>query len=336
MYSGIEEKPYMQEIFWGSIGCGDVMEVKSGPALQNVEHSHLIGVMRRDGQKAEDFALRHGVQKWYDNAQKLVQDPEINAVYIATPPNTHVEYTRLAALAGKPVYVEKPMANSYAQCLEMIQVCEQQGVPLFVAYYRRALPRFLKVKEIVESGKLGTIKEVQVQLLQTAKEADIARKSNWRVDPAIAGCGYFCDLGSHIFDLLQFLLGDISSASGIIDNTGKYYEAEDLVEAKFRFENGIRGTGTWNFNDTRDVDKTKIIGSLGEVEYTHFAEADVLVRADSGDEFFEIPNPVHIQQPLVQLMVNELRGQGKCPSTGASASRTNWVMDSVLGRIVST
>ena len=326
----------MQDIRWGSIGCGNVMEVKSGPALQNVAHSELIGVMRRDGPLAEDFARRHGVQKWFDDADKLVNDPHINAIYIATPPDTHLEYTCMAAQAGKPVYVEKPMANSFAQCQEMITICQKHEVPLFVAYYRRALPRFLKVKEIIDSGQLGAIKEVQVQLLQPAKAVDISGGSNWRIKPEVAGCGYFCDLGSHIFDLLQFLLGNIRDASGIIENTGKHYEAEDLVEAEFQFESGIKGSGIWNFNFDKDVDKTKIIGTLGEVEYTHFAEADITVRRESGEEHFEIPNPLHIQQPLVQLMVDELRGVGKCPSTGVTAARTNWVMDSVLGRKSST
>ena len=326
----------MRDIRWGSIGCGDVMEVKSGPALQNVPHSELVGVMRRNGQLAKDFARRHGVEKWYDDAKNLIHSPDINAIYIATPPDTHLEYTRLAAIAGKPVYVEKPMANSYAQCLEMIQICQKHNVPLFVAYYRRALPRFLKVKEIIESGQLGAIKEVQVQLLHRAKDSDISGNRNWRVNPAVAGCGYFCDLASHIFDLLQYLLGNIKNASGKTDNTGKHYKAEDFLEAKFQFESGITGSGIWNFNHDEELDNTKIIGTLGEVEYTHFAEADVTVRSTSGEKHFDIPNPLHIQQPLIQHIVNELRGVGKCPSTGITAARTNWVMDSVLGRNPST
>ncbi len=323
----------MQEIRWGSIGCGDVMEVKSGPALQNVAHSDLIGVMRRDAELAEDFARRHGVQKWFDNADQLINDPDINAIYIATPPDTHLRYTRQAAQAGKPVYVEKPMANSYAECQEMLRICEQSQVPLLVAYYRRALPRFLKVQEIINSGQLGIIKEVQIQLLQAAKKDDISGKSNWRVMPEIAGCGYFCDLGSHIFDLLQYLLGDIGSASGSIANSGQFYPAEDYVEAEFRFESGIQGSGVFNFNHHSDIDRTKIIGTRGEVEYTHFAEADISLQTDSGSEHFNIPNPLHIQQPLIQLIVDQLRGVGKSPSSGLSAARTNWVMDSVLGRI---
>jgi len=308
------------------------MEVKSGPALQNVAHSTLIGVMRRDKQMAEDFARRHGVQKWYHNAQRLINDPDINAIYIATPPDSHLRYTQLAAEAGKPVYVEKPMANSYAECQEMVQICEQHDVPLFVAYYRRALPRYLKVKEILDSGQLGEIKEVQVKLHHAAKATDISGDSNWRVNPEVAGCGYFCDLGSHIFDLLQYLLGNISSASGITANTGKHYEAEDFVEAEFQFVSGLTGTGIWNFNTDEDIDRTKIVGTKGEVEYSHFAGDFVYVRSKSGEKHFNIPNPLHIQQPLIQLIVDELRGVAKCPSTGASASRTNWVMDKILGR----
>ncbi|NQV15242.1 Gfo/Idh/MocA family oxidoreductase [bacterium] len=176
----------MSEIVWGSIGCGDVMEVKSGPAFQNANHSQLGAVMRRNANLAADFANRHMIPKWYSNAQKLIQDPEINAIYIATPPNTHLKYTILAAEAGKPVYVEKPMANSYAQCQEMVNICREKQVPLFVAYYRRALPRYLKVQEIIDSGLLGSIQRVNVRLLHQAKVIDIEGKQNWRVMPELA------------------------------------------------------------------------------------------------------------------------------------------------------
>src|SRR5690554_2520017 len=127
---------------WGVIGVGIVCEVKSAPAMQLVKGSELVAVMRRDGEKAKDFALRHGVSKWYQDAEELINDPEVNAIYIATPPHAHAEMTRKAALAGKPVYVEKPMARTYQECQEMINCCNEAKVPLFVAYYRRALPNF--------------------------------------------------------------------------------------------------------------------------------------------------------------------------------------------------
>ncbi len=321
----------MQEICWGSIGCGNVMEIKSGPALQNVKHSVLSAVMRRNGVLAKDFAQRHGVPSWYDKAEDLIMDPQINAIYIATPPNTHLHYTQLAAQAGKPVYVEKPMANSYAECLEMIQLCQDHHVPLFVAYYRRALPRFLKVKEILDSGILGPIHTINIKLLYKVKEVDLEGKDNWRVMPELAGCGYFCDLASHIIDLSQFFLGDIISANGKTSNTGGYYVAEDRVEANFNFNNGVKGLGLWDFNADEDLDRTEIRGRKGSIAYTHFADADVTITTGSGVNKLVIPNPAHIQQPLIQLMVDDLRGQGACPSTGITAASTNWVMDQVLG-----
>jgi len=123
-----------REICWGIIGVGDVCEVKSGPAFMEVANSSVMAVMRRMTEKAKDFANRHDVGKWYDNAEDLLNDPEINAIYIATPPSTHAEYTLKAAAVFKPVYVEKPMARSHQECVSMIAACEKANVPLFVAY----------------------------------------------------------------------------------------------------------------------------------------------------------------------------------------------------------
>ncbi len=187
------------KIRWGIIGCGDVTEVKSGPGFQKSEGSELIAVMRRNGKLAEDYARRHNVPKWYYDANKLINDPDVDAVYIATPPSTHKEYTIAVASAGKPVYVEKPMALNYHECTEMVEVCRKYNVPLFVAYYRRALPRFLKVKSLLEDNRIGEVRSVSIKFFQQTTNKDLS-PDNWRVDPSIAGCGYFCDLGSHMID----------------------------------------------------------------------------------------------------------------------------------------
>ena len=151
-------------IRWGIIGVGDVTEVKSGPGFQKAEHSALVAVMRRDAAKARDYAERHHVPRWYDDAKALIHDAEVDAVYIATPPNVHLDYTQMAAAAGKPVFVEKPMARTYAECQQMIDACRRAGVPLWVAYYRRRLPRFLKIKALVESGAIGEVRSRDDQL----------------------------------------------------------------------------------------------------------------------------------------------------------------------------
>jgi predicted dehydrogenase len=212
------------EVRWGILGVGNVCEVKSAPAMQIVPHSKLVAVMRRSEEKVRDYALRHGVQKWYTDAQALVDDPEVNTVYIATPPHMHLPLTKMVAAAGKPAYVEKPMARTYAECVEMIAACEKAHVPLYVAYYRRALPHFLKIKELLDSGAIGEVRSVHINLKQVLKPDLIVHlENNWRVDPEIAGGGYFFDLASHQLDLLDFFFGPVISAKGFSANQAKAY-----------------------------------------------------------------------------------------------------------------
>ena len=321
----------MNTIRWGIIGCGDVCEVKSGPGLQKADRSALVAVMRRDAEKAADYAHRHGVPRWYTDAQSLVNDPEVDAVYVATPPSTHLEYAAMAARAGKPVYVEKPMARNFAECQQMLTACREAGVPLFVAYYRRRLPRFLKVKELIESGAIGAVRQVHTTLLQHSRP--IAGDLPWRLQPEISGGGLFLDLGSHTLDLLDHLLGPIAAATGCHGNQGGQYAAEDTVTAAWRFESGVLGSGEWCFCAGQFVDRVDISGTGGTLTFSSFGDNPVLLSNADGTQPFEIPHPAHIQQPLIQTMVNELTGAGgTCPSTGESAARTSRVMDQILGR----
>ncbi|ALJ00103.1 Gfo/Idh/MocA family protein [Rufibacter tibetensis] len=324
----------IKTIRWGIIGCGDVTEVKSGPAFQKVPHSQLMAVMRRDGAKAQDYAQRHQVPKWYDNAEALIQDPEVDAVYIATPPGSHAEYTLQVAAAGKPVYVEKPMALDYAQCKEMVSACKEAQVPLFVAYYRRCLPSFLKVKELVDTGAIGEIKFVNVRLYHPAQENLNPQELPWRVQPEIAGGGLFFDLASHQLDYLDFLLGPIISASGQTANQAGLYPAEDIVTGQFRFANGVLGSGIWCFtvDSTQFKDEIEIIGSKGRITFPSFALEPVRLETAAGTEEFLLPPPAHVQQPFIQTIVEELLGLDTCPNTGESAARTAWVMDQIVGR----
>lgn len=323
----------MDKVKWGTIGCGEVTEVKSGPALQKAKGSELIAVMRRTGELAEDYANRHNVPKWYDNAQAIINDKKVNAIYVATPPASHKEYTIAAAEAGKSVYVEKPMALNHKECQAMIKACEINNVPLFVAYYRRALPRFLKIKSLIDEGHLGEIVSVNIRLYQKPKKEDLKGKEHWRVKPEIAGGGYFYDLASHMLDLLQYYLGPIESAGGHYANRGKLYEAEDNVVAYFSFADDIAGSGSWNFYSSKEVDQTEIIGTEGSVTYSTFEDHPIIFKSNDESKEFNIENPPHIQQPLIQTVVDDLLGNGQCPSTGRTAAKTNLVMDKIFGRI---
>lgn len=225
----------MKTIRWGIIGCGNVTEKKSGPAFSKIAGSRLVAVMRRNGQAAADYARRHGVPRWYDDANALIADPEIDAVYIATPPDTHGLYTEAVAAAGKPVYVEKPMARTFAECESMIFACASAQVPLFVAYYRRCLPHFVQVKRWLEDAAIGDIYAVQLSLSSPAPN-DLKAAQAWRFDPEIAGGGLLFDLGSHQLDLLDHLLGPIKEVQGRAENLAGHYAVEDTVSAWWKGE----------------------------------------------------------------------------------------------------
>ncbi|HMA62067.1 MAG TPA: Gfo/Idh/MocA family oxidoreductase, partial [bacterium] len=268
--------------------------------------------------------------RWYDDAAALIADKEVNAIYVATPPSSHKKYTIAAAEAGKPVYVEKPMALNYNECQQMIKACQHNNVPLFVAYYRRALPRFLKIKSLLDSGYLGQILAVNVRLFQKPKQKDLKGADHWRVKPEIAGGGYFYDLASHMLDLLQYYLGPIQSASGYQSNSGQLYDAEDNVVASFNFNNKVLGNGIWNFYSSREVDETEILGTKGWLKYSTFKNNPIILQTDGEKELFEIDNPAHIQQPLIQAVVDDLLGKGTSPSTGRTGALTNKVMDQIF------
>jgi len=322
------------KVKWGIIGCGDVTEVKSGPAFQNVDNSELIAVMRRNSEKAADYAKRHGVPKWYDDAEKLINDPDINAIYIATPPNSHAEYAIRSMQAGKPVYVEKPMAMNAFECNEMIEASKMTGMPLFVAYYRRALPYFVKIKELIEMPAIGEVKMINLILHWPVKPEELEGKPGWRVNPEISGGGHFHDLAAHQLDYLEYVFGPIKKVKGTAVNQVGLYDVEDAVTASFQFESGVLGTGSWCFTvpEKQTMDVTEIVGSRGRISFSFFSNTMLHIETDTMVENFNIPHPKHVHQPLVDLVVKDLRGEGTCPSTGETGMRVSMLMDKITGR----
>lgn len=326
----------MDQVNWGIIGCGNVTEKKSGPAFNKIEGSKLVAVMRRNASKAEDYARRHGVRKFYTDASLLINDPEVNAVYIATPPDTHAKHAIEAMKAGKAVYVEKPMARNMAECEEMIRVSEQTGQPLFVAYYRRRLPVFLKIKELIDAEEIGDVRFIHVQFHNPLKpeELDPDKEPGWRVFPEISGGGHFHDMAAHQFDYLEYLFGPIKEAKGFSLNQAGYYPADDMVTAAFLFESGIAGTGSWCFTvpENLKTDSATILGSDGKITFSFFEHQHIFVeKSDGSNQHYHIPHPENIQQPLIQTIVDELLGRGKSPSTGETAIRSTIIMQWITG-----
>jgi 1,5-anhydro-D-fructose reductase (1,5-anhydro-D-mannitol-forming) len=322
----------MKTIRWGMIGCGEVTEVKSGPGFYKADHSALVAVMRRNGALAADYARRHSVERWHDDAEAIIRAPDIDAVYIATLTDTHCDYTLRCAAAGKPVYVEKPMAMNHAQCMMMVEACRKAGVPLWVGYYRRALPRFLRVRELVDSGAIGPIRMIVTRMLQRLPSADALAPASlaWRIDPARSGGGFFFEGVCHTFDFFDFLFGPIEEVRAFAANRAGAYAPEDTVTATWRFASGLQGSGAWCFAADVDEEYNEIIGARGRIRFSTYRPEPI--RLYRGDTVEEIPvgDPPHVHQPMIQAIVDELNGRGRAPSTGETAARTAWVLDEIL------
>ena len=324
----------MKQINWGFIGCGEVTEKKSGPAFNEVEGSQVVAVMSRSENKARSYAERHHIRKWYTDAQELIDDPDVNAVYIATPPSSHATFAIMSMRAGKPVYIEKPLAASYNDCIRINRVSEQTGVPCFVAYYRRYLPYFQKVKEILESGTIGKVINVQIRFSVPPRDLDYksGKEQPWRLQPDIAGGGYFYDLAPHQIDLLQNLFGVITRAHGYPANRMGLYKAEDTVSACFFFESGVTGSGSWCFvgHESAKEDCIEIIGDKGSLSFSVFTYEPIVLVTSEGKESITVPNPSYVQLPMIKHVIEHLQGIGHCDCTSVSATPVNWVLDRVL------
>jgi len=318
----------MEEIRWGIIGCGDVTEIKSGPAFNKVANSKLVAVMRRDGAKAADYAKRHNVSKWYDDASDLINDPEVNAIYIATPPLQHEAYTIEALKAGKPVYVEKPMTLDAATAQCMTEAANQLKVKLCVAHYRRAQPMFLKIKELLAANTIGDIRLVRLKMLQPPNPTLIAKTAdNWRINPAISGGGLFHDLAPHQLDLMTYYFGAVKNAMGIATRQQENTEVDDLVTGNILFENGVVFSGTWCFSVAPhdQADSCVIYGSTGHISFPMFGNK-IKVTTDQPAEYVFEPLQ-HVQQPMIEKVVDYFLGTGENPCSGEDALITMKLMD---------
>lgn len=317
-------------IRWGVIGCGSVAEKKSVPAYLMTDRFEVAWVMRRDAEKAKDYAQRHKIPNWTANAMDVIENPEIDAIYIATPPDSHKFYALLVANAGKPCCIEKPMTPNFQDSLEVYETFKAKELPLFVAYYRRSLPRFNKIKEWLDEGQIGTVRHIYWQKTKPPSDIDLSKQYNWRTDKEIAPGGYFDDLASHGLDLFTYLLGDIKRANGLATNQQNLYSAYDAVTASWIHENGVTGEGNWNFGTFHRVDKVEILGSKGKITFSVLDEAPVELENEEGFQTLTIPNPEHIQQFHVENIQKHLLGKAAHPSQGISGLHTSWVMDCIL------
>jgi predicted dehydrogenase len=322
------------QIKWGIIGCGDVTEVKSGPAFNKIKNSNLAAVMRRDAEKAADYASRHGVGKWYTDADELMNDADINAVYIATPPAFHLPYTVAALQKGLNVYVEKPVTLNASEARQIAAAVSQSGAKLTVAHYRRRLPLFLKIKSLIDSGIVGGIRTVQIRLWQSRDTALVAKTTdNWRVKPEFSGGGYFHDLAPHQLDLMLFYFGEPLSYAGYSMNQAGHSTADDHVSGQILFENNIMVTGSWCFNVAGHLqtDTCEIIGSEGAIVFSFFG-SHVIVIAKDGVKTETFVHPQHVEQPMIADVVAYFNDEAPNPCAIDEAIVLMDIMDAFTGK----
>ena len=319
-------------INWGIIGCGKVTELKSGPAFSKVEGSKLMAVMRRNVKLAEDYATRHHVPRFYSVADDLINDRDINAIYVATPPGSHAVYAIKALKAGKPVYIEKPMALNYGECKKINDTAAKLKIPVFVAYYRRTLPGFLKIKSLIEAGEIGKTRFINFQIFNFPSDDEKGGRLPWRVIPDISGAGHFFDLASHQLDYLDFLFGPVKKISSVAVNQAGLYRAEDFVSASFVFGGNIIGTGIWSFSVSRESNRDifEIIGEKGIIKTSTFTYEPIVLINGNGRQEYKNERPENIQFYLIEQIVKALSGKGSVVSTGITAARTSRVMDQVV------
>lgn len=321
----------MESIRWGIIGCGDVTEVKSGPAFNKVNNSSLVAVMRRDADKAKDYAARHNVSKWYNNANKLINDKEVNAIYIATPPAFHEEYAIAAMNAGKPVYIEKPMALNFESANRIAKIAKEKNIKVSVAHYRRGQPLFNKVKQLLKENVVGDIRFAKLEFYKKPlnKEALSIPKVAWRVNPEIAGGGLFHDIAPHPVDLMYWFFGEIEKASGYSTNQSGSYNADDIVSGNILFKSGVIFNGLWCFNVAEEnvKDYCEIQGSEGKMRFPIFEHKKIEIIKNGKTEIFSFEPLDHVQQPLIQKVVDYFLDKGPNPSSAEDGAKVMWLLD---------
>jgi predicted dehydrogenase len=306
-----------QQINWGIIGCGDVTEIKSGPAFNKIAGSQLAAVMRRNADKAEDYARRHRVGKWYSDAGKMMNEAEISAVYIATPPASHLPYALDALARGLDVYVEKPVALNAAEARQLADAVKASKARLTVAHYRRAVPMFMFVKQLLNEQTIGDIRTVQIRMWQSAKPALIANvEENWRVNPALSGGGYFHDLAPHQLDLMLHWFGEPQAYQGYALNQSQTNPADDHVCGQIVFKNKVVVNGSWCFNvaESEVTDTCEIIGTKGKIIFPFFGK-QVSWHNGGNEQTKVFEHPPHIEQPMIERVVAYFNNEQPNPCT---------------------
>ena len=289
----------MRRVSFGLVGCGDIARKRIAPALRDLENCELIAVSRADAARAEAFAKEFGAKRWHADWRELIEDAEVEAVYVATPVYLHAGQAVAAAEAGKHVLVEKPMALNVAECERMNAAAEANGVRLGVAYYRRFYPAVARVKELLESGELGVPVVAQMNAFERFDPAP-ENPRRWLIEKSNAGGGPMFDFGCHRVEVLIDLFGDVKAVRALVGNVLFEREVEDTACALLQFERGTQGVISVTHAAREPQDTLEIFGSEGSVSIDVLNEGLLRVRTKEGERFESHPPHANLHAPLME------------------------------------
>jgi len=284
---------------FGLIGCGDIARKRVAPALRDLWNCELVVISRAQSSLAASFASEFGAKRWYPDWRDLLNDKEIQAVYVATPVHLHVEQTIAAAEAGKHVLCEKPMALTVAECDRMIHACRSNNVTLGIAYYRHFYPVVRRMKEIIESGEIGTPLIAQVNAFEWF-DPPASHPRAWLLNKEQSGGGPMFDFGCHRIEVLLDLFGDIRDVKAIASNRFFGREVEDVAVASFQFEQGTCATLTVAHSVREPQDTFDVFGSKGSLHVSVLNEGSLRVVSEAGERTELHPSAANIHQPLIE------------------------------------
>src|SRR2546425_7254886 len=287
---------------WGLIGCGDIARKRVAPALRDLTECDFVAVSRGRGELAESFARDFGAKKWHSNWRELLQDDEIDAVYVATPVDLHAAPTIAAAEAGKHVLCEKPLALTVGECDRMLAACRANNVKLGVAYYRHFYPVIDRIKAVIESGEIGAPVLVQINAFEWFNpQADHPR--SWLIRKDLAGGGPMFDFGCHGIEVLANILGGIKQVRGMTANVVFDRAVEDPAAALFQFESGTCGALTITHAAHEPQDTLDLFGSHGSLHVPILNEGKLRVVNEKGERTESLPPAANLHQPLIEDFV---------------------------------
>jgi predicted dehydrogenase len=297
---------------WVVVGIGDISAKRVLPAIQSEPRSTLYGVVSRDRAKG----LAHAPRAWTDLDQAL-SDPQVGAVYIATPVFLHAPLSIAAMRAGRHVLCEKPMARNLPEARDMVRVAAETGVVFGVSYYRRFYPKLLRARDLIAQGVIGrpVFAELTCHHWFTAQDGYRA----WLLDPAQAGGGPLFDIASHRIDALNFLFGRPLRVSAHLANTVHHYPVEDSATVLLEYQSGVRGLIDVRWHSKVARDECRFLGTDGELNLSPLNEP--LLLTPQGAEQHPLPPNPHL--PLLENFVAAVLDRAPLISSGETALWTD-------------